>query len=59
MKESSPFRVQIKEFETDMNDTKQTLPNIIGQALAADIEPVRDFLFSNPSEPASSSRTRT
>ena len=34
-----------------MTDTKDTLPNIIDQAMAADITPIRNFLFSNPSEP--------
>lgn len=29
----------------------QTLPEIIGQTLAADISPIRNFLFTNPSEP--------
>ena len=31
--------------------TQDALPNIIDQAIAADIAPIRDFLFSNPSEP--------
>lgn len=34
-----------------MTDIKDTLPNIIDQAIAADITSIRDFLFSNHSEP--------
>ena len=34
-----------------MTKTKDTLSNIIDQAIAADIAPIRNFLFSNPSEP--------
>ena len=34
-----------------MTDIGTTLQAVIGQTLAADLGPVRDFLFSNPSEP--------
>lgn len=34
-----------------MTDTKTTLRAVIGQTLAADLNPIRDFFFSNPSEP--------
>ena len=34
-----------------MTDTQTTLQAVIGQTLAADLNPIRDFLFSNPSEP--------
>ena len=34
-----------------MTDTTTTLQAVIGQTLAADLNPIRDFLFSNPSEP--------
>lgn len=34
-----------------MTDLKTSLQTVIGQALAADLSPLRDFLFSNPSEP--------
>ncbi len=34
-----------------MTDTRTTLQAVIGQTVTADLEPVRDFLLSNPSEP--------
>lgn len=34
-----------------MKELRSTLPHVIGQALAADLTPLRDYLFSNPSEP--------
>lgn len=34
-----------------MTDTKTTLQAVIDQTLAADLNPIKDFLFSNPSEP--------
>lgn len=34
-----------------MTDTKTTLRTIIDQTLAADLNPIKNFLFSNPSEP--------
>ena len=34
-----------------MTDTKTTLRAVIDQTLSADLNPIRNFLFSNPSEP--------
>ncbi len=34
-----------------MTDTRTTLQAVIGQTVTADLEPVRDFLLSNPYEP--------
>ena len=34
-----------------MTDTKTTLQIVIDQTIAADLNPLRSFLFSNPSEP--------
>ena len=34
-----------------MTDTKTTLQIVIDQTIAADLKPLRSFLFSNPSEP--------
>ena len=34
-----------------MTDTKTTLRAVIDQTLAADLNPIKNFLFSNPSEP--------
>ncbi len=34
-----------------MTDTKTTLQAVISQTIAADLNPIRNFLFSNPSEP--------
>ena len=34
-----------------MTNTKTTLQAVIGQAIAADLNPIKDFLFANPSEP--------
>lgn len=34
-----------------MTDTRTTLQAVIGQTVTADLEPVRNFLLSNPSEP--------
>ena len=34
-----------------MTDTQTTLQAVIDQTLAADLNPIREFLFSNPSEP--------
>ena len=34
-----------------MTDTRTTLQAVIDQTLAADLHPIREFLFSNPSEP--------
>lgn len=34
-----------------MTDTKTTLQAVIDQTVAADLDPLRSFLFSNPSEP--------
>lgn len=34
-----------------MTDTTTTLQAVIDQPLAADLNPIKDFLFSNPSEP--------
>lgn len=34
-----------------MTDIKQTLQAVIDQTLSADLNPIRDFLFSNPGEP--------
>ena len=34
-----------------MKDTNTTLQAVIDQALAADLNPIRNFLFANPSEP--------
>ena len=34
-----------------MTDTKTSLQAVIGQTLSADLDPIRNFLFSNPSEP--------
>ena len=34
-----------------MTDTKTTLQAVIDQTIAADLNPIRNFLFSNPSEP--------
>ena len=34
-----------------MTDTKNTLQAVINQTLAADLTPIRNFLFSNPSQP--------
>ena len=34
-----------------MTDTKTTLQAVIDQTLTADLNPIKDFLFSNPSEP--------
>ena len=34
-----------------MTDTRQTLQAVIDQTLSADLDPIREFLFSNPSQP--------
>ena len=34
-----------------MTDTKTTLQTVIGQTLAADLNPIKNFIFSNPSKP--------
>ena len=34
-----------------MTDTRTTLRTVIDQTLAADLDPIRNFLLSNPSEP--------
>ena len=34
-----------------MTDTQTTLQAVIGQALSANLDPIRNFLLSNPSEP--------
>lgn len=34
-----------------MTDTQTTLQAVIDQTLSADLDPIRNFLFSNPSEP--------
>ena len=34
-----------------MTDTKTTLQAVIDQTISADLDPIRNFLFSNPSEP--------
>lgn len=34
-----------------MSDTKTTLLAVIDQTLSANLDPIKDFLFSNPSEP--------
>lgn len=34
-----------------MTDTKTTLQAAIDQTLAADLEPIRNFFFTRPSEP--------
>jgi fructoselysine-6-P-deglycase FrlB-like protein len=34
-----------------MIDTKTTLKAVLGQTIAADLDPIRNFLISNPSEP--------
>ena len=34
-----------------MTDTKTTLQAVIGQTISADLNPIRSFLLSNPSEP--------
>lgn len=34
-----------------MTDTKTTLQAVIDQTLSANLDPIQDFLFSNPSEP--------
>ena len=34
-----------------MTDIKTTLQIVIDQTIAADLKPLRSFLFSNPSEP--------
>lgn len=41
----------VLETLSSMTDIKQTIQAVIDQTLSADLNPIKDFLFTNPSEP--------